>query len=452
MKTDNSKKITLLLSLTGVIVLVFSFLQWLNDSSYSLLGIISALTSVVIALAIYLEFVPEWMNFWSINEDKHDKNDKINNNILIRIFFFYTAVCVVILLMIYFIRYIKGYSATFYDSILVWGETDANHYKDISREWYLSEGEWDRLVQLVFLPGYPLLIKLLAVIVKDYYIAGIIVSIASFSLSGCMMYKLMRLDYSHKEALKAVKYMCIIPASFFFAGPMSESLFLLLCISCIYCLRTEKWFWGCILGGYAAFTRSLGITLLVPAVMELVRKTVNTDKEACNTTELLSKVASLIIIPSGLAAYCAINYFVSGNPFKFMEYQSTHWGQNPGWFFNTAAYQTELIASNWQSNFKIILGLWLPNVLMFFISLIIVLLTVKKLRAGYTAWFIAYFIISMGATWLLSAPRYLAALVVMPVALSQIAENKKADNIITCCCLIFNLIYLYTFSVRWYVW
>ena len=54
-----------------------------------------------------------------------------------------------------------------------------------------------------------------------------------------------------------------------------------------------------------------------------------------------------------------------GDPFQLMEYQQL------GRFFNTAAYQT---------------------------GLAVMLLAVKRLRTGYTAWYLAYFVAVIGAT------------------------------------------------------
>ena len=455
MDKDFSKKFSLFLSVLGSIFLVSVFIQWsLDKNGVTAYGWAAALASVVLALFIYINFVPKWMDFWRADCSEEDTSEdiSINSGIYIRIFAALICFCVFVLIFVFVVRYSKGYTSGFSDSLEVWRETDANHYQDIAKEWYLSAGEWDRLVQLVFLPGYPLVVKAAAFLVGNFYYAAFIVSAVSFALSGCIMYRLLRLDYSHKDSLRAVKYLCIFPASFFFAGPLSESLFLLMCVSCIYCIRTNRWILGCLLGGYAAFTRSLGITLLVPAVLEYVKQTVNQDKHELKNTKNFINGLALTIIPSGFIAYCGINYAVSGDFFKFMEYQSKHWSQKVGWFFNTACYQTELVVSNWGQNFKIVAGLWLPNVIMVFASLVIILLSVRKIRASYAAWFIAYFVVAIGATWLLSAPRYLVAMMVLPIASASLTENKTADVIFTVCCGILNIIYLYTFAVRWYVW
>lgn len=102
---------------------------------------------------------------------------------------------------------------------------------------------------------------------------------------------------------------------------MSESLFVLCTVSCLYLLRRGKLITGSLIGAYAAFTRSPGLILIVPILLELVHK-------RAKPREYLS----LVIVPLGFAAYCLVNYTVSGDAFKFMEYQSVHWHQQLGWF------------------------------------------------------------------------------------------------------------------------
>ena len=274
----------------------------------------------------------------------------------------------------------------------------------------------------------------------------------SYSLAGCAFYKLLRLDYTHKQAVRALKFLAVFPASFFFSGPMSESLFLLTAILCIYCIRTQKWLLGGLFGGYAAFTRSIGITLLVVLFIEYIREYFVCEKSEIERTNIFKKFLFGFMVISGFGVYCCINYMVSGNFFKFAEYQKKHWGQGLGWFFDTVAYQTDLFVKNLEQNPVMSWGLWLPNLVMIALSLIIMLFAVKKLRPSYTAWFIAYFIIAIGATWLLSAPRYLVAYFPLAIALMLITENIKTDVPVTFCLAVLNITYLCLFSLRWYVW
>src|SRR5699024_8683705 len=112
---------------------------------------------------------------------------------------------------------------------------------------------------------------------------------------------------------------------------------------------------------------------------------------------------------------------------KYMEHQSEHWGQNFGFFFGTAAYQLENAIKYLSEGRATVWGLWIPNLLWSFFALAIMIPAARRLRPGYTAWFIAYYAVAIGATWLLSAPRYLVAMPVIPLALALTADSHKKE-------------------------
>ena len=76
----------------------------------------------------------------------------------------------------------------------------------------------------------------------------------------------------------------------------------------------------------------------------------------------------------------------------------------------------------------------------------------RPLRASQTAWFLAYYIVAVGATWLLSAPRYLLVLLPVPLALAQCARKRTANLVLTALSALAALGYLIAFALRWQVW
>ena len=445
------------LSAGGLAVLTAVFLVWYRSKEVSGPGLAAALCSAGLFAAVCLRFVPEWLAFWRreragqaalpISGGKSEPR-YIEGKIFLSLLLVEAAV----VLAVYLLRRRAGYQGSFVEGLSFWTCTDSGHYLDIARDWYLSEGEWDRLVQLVFLPGYPLAVRLVDLLVGNLLYSGMLVSALSFAGAGCVLYRLFRLDCPHGDALRAVRWFCLLPGGFFFAAPMSESLFLLLCAACLYCARTGRWTLGCVLGGLAAFTRSLGLTLLVPLFFELVSRAVRRRERPISPGRLAGRGAALLLIPAGFGIYCWVNYLVAGNPFQFMEYQRLHWSQQLGWFFNTAAYQTDLAIQCWGNNLHNLLGLWLPNLLATFSSLIVMLLAVKKLRPSYTAWYLAYFVVAIGATWLLSAPRYLIALIPLPLSLARLTRRPAVDALVSLVSGLLYLLYLYAFVMRWQVW
>ena len=430
-----------LISAGGIAVLSAIFALWCSKAEYSVVGTTAAVVATVGFAAVCLRFVPVWVSAWRDGEPFLLSDDNSHPHLCVQIFTAVVLWDVLIIAAVYILRRIFGSTDGFFDALGFWTCTDSGHYLDIARDWYLSEGSMDRLVQLVFLPGYPVIVRLFSAMTGDTLVAGLIVSALCFAEANVMLYKLVRLDADHDTAFRAVKFLSLSPAVFFFVAPMSESLFLLCTLSCLYLVRRGKMLPACCFGAYAAFTRSPGIILLVPVIFELVQRRAK-----------LKDYLSVLIIPLGFAAYCLINYLVAGDAFKFMEYQHEHWNQQLGWFFNTAAYQTENAVYSFLQNKPNFFGLWLPNILAQLISLALMLFAVKKLRSSYTAYFLAYFIVTMGATWLLSAPRYIAALFTVPVALAAVTQNRKADICITALSCLSGLAYLCEFVLRWQVW
>lgn len=431
----------ILISAGGIAVLAAIFALWCSRAQYGVVGMTAAVIATVGFAAVCLRFVPVWVSAWRDGEPFLLSDDNSHPHLCVQIFTAVVLWDVLIIAAVYILRRIFGSTDGFFDALDFWTCTDSGHYLDIARDWYLSEGSVDRLVQLVFLPGYPVIVRLFSAITGDTLVAGLIVSALCFAGANVMLYKLVRLDADHDTAFRAVKFLSLSPAVFFFVAPMSESLFLFCTLSCIYLVRRGKMLPGCLLGTYAAFTRSLGVILLVPVFFELVQRRAR-----------FRDYLTVLLIPLGFAAYCLINYLVAGDALKFMDYQHEHWNQQLGWFFNTAAYQTENAVYSFSQNKPNFFGLWLPNILAQLISLALMLFAVKKLRSSYTAYFLAYFIVAMGATWLLSAPRYITALFTVPVALAAVTQNRRADICITALTCLSGFAYLCEFVLRWQVW
>ena len=445
----NLKSPEFLISALGLLGLGGLYVYWLPSAAGGLPGKLAALLSAGLFALVCLGFVPRWMDFWRGNAPAAPAPAGEKPRAGLKIFLAFLAVDIGILSLVWLLRVLTGGDGGCEASLNFWLCLDSAHYIDIARDWYLSEGSVDRLVQLVFFPGYPLAVRLFEKLTGSFIWAGLLVSGLCFGLSGCVFYRLLRLDFSREEALRTLKYLCLLPGLFFFAAPMSESLFLLCCLCCLYLTRRGRWISGCLFGAYAAFTRSLGAELVIPLFFELIYELVSRRITPGNGAR---RLAALLIIPLGFAAYCFVNYEVSGNPFMFMEYQAQHWGQRLGFFFGTAAYQLALAISCFKTNPPNFWGLWLPNLICAFSALALMIPAARRLRPGYTAWFIAYFAVAIGATWLLSAPRYLAAMPAVPLALSLCAKTRKLDILLTSLCLALSLLYALAFVLRWQVW
>ncbi len=442
---------------TGVCLAVLLALLagwWLKTPPANLPAAFSAIFATALFALLGIRFIPLWMEAWS---GKRDRSVSVKSDfwLLFRLFvLLLLSRLAVLALSLLMRRVICGPEDPYTAFLSIWTYGDGYHYVDIAQNWYRSVGEIDDIVRLVFLPMYPILIRGAAYLTGHYFISAILISIVSFSLAGCVIYKTARLDMGHDEAMRAVKYVAIVPSMLFFSAPMSDSLFLLLSACCIYFTRRKEYMIAAVFGGLAAFTRSLGLALIAPVCFEFIADTIYEVKSGnLVLSRTIMHLISLFIIPLGFCVYLYINYAVSGNPFQYLIYQSEHWGQNLGYFFSTAAYMVQhSIASFSNGHPYWSYGLWWPNLAFIFGSLAVMTAEVKKLRPSYTAYYIAYFVICIGVTWLLSGPRYLGSMFPISFAIAALTENRKADTAVTVCFTAGSIFYLWAFVNCWCVY
>ena len=442
MRQTAYKKAQGIVCAAGLVLLALLFVLWLGrNRTIGALPQAAALLCALLFAAVCLRFVPGWFSFWF--DERPVKMSEPGTIPLPLLFAFGVLWALFNLAAVWAVLHYVNHSLSWDEYRSFWTSADAYHYLCIARDWYLSEGIVDRVVQLVFLPGYPLAVRLCYVFVGDYILSGLLVSSLSFAGALCVFYRLLLLDHPEATARLALVFLCLMPGSFFFFAPMSEGLFLLLCLSCLYSARKRRWLLAALFGALASFTRSLGLMLFVPLFFEIVEALLHGEKKAWRG------LAALLGVPAGFAAYCLVNYTVSGNAFQFLIYQREHWNQQLGLFFNTAAYQTRYAL---RAEKDMLLGLWLPNLAALFGALGILLGAAKRLRPSYTAWALAYYVIAVGATWLLSAPRYMAALPALPLALALSAEKKAVRVVLLVLFALANLGYLILFALRRNVW
>ena len=147
-----------------------------------------------------------------------------------------------------------------------------------------------------------------------------------------------------------------------------------------------------------------------------------------------------------------MNQQVAGDPFQFLVYQSEHWHQNLGLFFDTASYQMEYAIGTFRDNPHNFWGLWLPNLTASFGALVLMVLAGKKLRGSWMVWFVPYYFIAIGATWLLSAPRYLLVFFPLSEGISVLTERSSVRVLVFLLLGVLFLLYFLAYLLQWQVY
>ncbi|MBR5379612.1 MAG: hypothetical protein IK140_03680 [Clostridia bacterium] len=316
--------------------------------------------------------------------------------------------------------------------------SDSPHYLDIAENWYVNDGPRGQVVRLVFLPLYPLIVRAVSFLTGDTYSAAIGVSVICSCGAGCMLYRTALDSMGRKAARRAVKYFCLFPGFFFYGCALSESLFLLLGLCCVFFSARRRWLPAAVYAGFAAFTRSPGVLFAAPLLFELIGAAAQADRAERRRLTRTGVLCTLITL-SGFAAYLYVNYRVSGSWFRFLDYQKENWFQSPGWFFDTPRYQLDYFVRYIRDkSVPNAFGLWGANLLSLLSALLLMAFTARTQRPSHTAYFLVYFVFTTGVTWLLSGPRYMLACFPLVLALALLSRRRAADAALTALCIIFS--------------
>ena len=440
----------LLISALAVGGIGTAFFLWYSQNRYQKpIDIVCAAVSTALFLAVFLRMLPIWVKAVQKPEDAAPPAEKVKYAHL-KVLGLFLLSLILHTAVVSAARLAGGLNSRFWDTFRLYVGLDSNAYYSIAREGYAYLSEAGEKLNLVFFPGYPVLTGLFMMVIPNEVLCGYLAAWLPFLASGPVLYDLLRLDYGHKETMRILILFCLAPAAVFYAYPMSESLVVLCAAGCLYLARTRRWFAAGVVGMLAAFTRSLGGLLLVPLAFEWWHQFKNTEKTLKSGKKWVRDAACLLLIPMGIILYLYINFIYSGNPFIFLQYQRSNWYQYLSWFFATAATQADYAYHAFFDNQHTFFGLWLPNLVVGFSSLLLMLFSGKKMRPGYSAWFMFYFAVSYGTSWLLSGPRYMA--VFFPLAIAAETLPIKRKWILYLIALPFAAAYTVLFALRWSVW
>src|SRR6266852_8845230 len=148
-----------------------------------------------------------------------------------------------------------------------WNHWDAANYVRIAQYGY------QRIYDTAFFPLFPLLISGIAHLLGgegwSYLLVGTILTNAALLGALFVLYQLAVEAKGEQVARRTLLYLCIFPTAFFFFAPYNESLFLLFTAGTFLAMRRQRWWIAGLLGLLAALTRSAGILLFIPYIVEL---------------------------------------------------------------------------------------------------------------------------------------------------------------------------------------
>jgi hypothetical protein len=212
--------------------------------------------------------------------------------------------------------------------VQMWYTWDSVHYGNLARDYSASlkqlpiESQRDGkkgYYLLRWFPLYPLIVKILSAVTSiSIPYTQLVVSNVAFIVALYLLYKLVRLDEDDSFARTVLAFFILLPTSFVFSAAMSESLFLLLAIGCMYAARKQRWIIAGMLGFLLALTRSEGFLIALPLVVEAVQQ-YGFSKD--RTKNYLKPILAAFLSVLGLLLFMLYCYIRTKNAFAYVSSQ-----------------------------------------------------------------------------------------------------------------------------------
>ena len=297
---------------------------------------------------------------------------------------------------------------------------DSPHYLHIAKYGYAATGEYAN--RIVFYPLYPLLIRLTQMIIGNYFIAGLLVSLLCLILASCYIYRLLQNEFDDLTALRGALLLQLYPFSVFLGGVYTESLFILLTSMVFFYLQQRAWKTVALVALLAGLTRTQGVVLLLPIVYEYCLAQHLFQSSSLIWKRLNKDAFAIACIPMGYGCYLLINKIVQDDWFAFVAHlKAPPWWQGADWVGNNIAQHFAM------SEQHLSLGIYIywPQIVGFFTSLALLAWALRKgLRTSWIIYGLASLTLSYTASWLISGPRYLLGNLSLFLLLSAFVQNE----------------------------
>ncbi len=344
--------------------------------------------------------------------------------LLIR-FIFYLAG---LLICTQFVEYYKELEKfTFQDFLGSWKRWDSTHYINLAQKGYEGYIEDGQHLFLVFFTLYPWTIRIVQAFISNWEAAGLFVSILAFSAGSVFFYGTILEEYGKEIAKRSLALLSFYPFSFFFGGIMSESLFFCLLSAGFFCIRRHKWLAAGIIGAFCSMCRIQGILLMGVGFVELFVTYRPVEclrrKKFVEFIQVLFKKGSFLLLALlGCMVYLGINKSVEGDWFRFQFYQREHW-YHATTFVSKSIDEILYYIAN--AEFLMKKYVWIPELLIFIITMLLLLYSLRRHPLRYSAFLFVYTIVNYSVTFLISGGRYMACALTAFLFLAEGTTGRK---------------------------
>lgn len=154
----------------------------------------------------------------------------------------------------------------------LWQNWDAVLLQSIAQHGYFGPPGHAIAHQVAFFPGFPIADAVVHVLVRQWTVSGLLISLVAGGVAAVALARIAELDYRPGTGSTAVLYLVASPAAFFLAAGYTESLFLAFALTAWLAVRGGRWALAAGLAGAACLIRVNGLFLCVALGVEILRR------------------------------------------------------------------------------------------------------------------------------------------------------------------------------------
>lgn len=179
----------------------------------------------------------------------------------------------------------------------VWRRWDAVHYLDLAVNGYRADNAGATVFNLLT----PLSFRAAdAVLPGSVDFAALVVETLAFGAALTLLYRVVELTFKDERLARwSVILLALMPVSYFFAAPMSESIHLAFVLAFFYCALTDRWALAGVMGLFATLARSQGVFLVGVGGLILLERYGAREALTSALRPVLKRALWLALIPLG---------------------------------------------------------------------------------------------------------------------------------------------------------
>jgi hypothetical protein len=204
-----------------------------------------------------------------------------------------------------------------------WAQWDSGWYAAIAQGGYgYVPGHQS---SIAFFPAYPLAMRAVAVVTRNAYVAGVVVTLASGTAAAWLFFGWVRERMSDRAAWAAVGLLLVYPYAFFLYGAVyPTAFFLMTLVGAFTLLEHDHPVLAGLVGALATAAWPSGVVVVVGLAVRAVERRRRLGDERPVWAD-----AGVLLAALGIGAFCLYQWHRFGSPLTFVKVQDA-WGQDAG--------------------------------------------------------------------------------------------------------------------------